>query len=189
MPIAGVDMNEGDVGRDVGVDIELDVDTVLMLSRPSPSADARDCGRPAPLCFASPKEDTDVLELDDRLVLIEEILNGEGEDVGLDNRRRAFSASFFGDGVRFSSMISTHPQVSALPVLGGGSFESSALILFSFLGLSGVLKPPEADARRLSTAAEASAFLAVELTIRRRGTRVCNLCSKLRTLARISDTI
>ena len=39
MPIAGVDMKEGDVGRDVGVDIELDVDTVLMLSRPSPSAD------------------------------------------------------------------------------------------------------------------------------------------------------
>ena len=117
------------------------------------------------------------------------MLNGDGDEVGLDSRRRAFSISFFGDGVKFSSMISTHPDVSALFALGGGSFESSWLILLNFLGFSGVLNPEDDDILKLSTADCASAFLAVELTILKRGTRVWSLCSKFRTRARISETI
>lgn len=119
---------------------------------------------------------------------------------GLEIRRFSFkrfvSLSFCGDGE--SSMMRTHPDES--PVLLFVSFwlsllsRESTLFLWDsqlvfaveefdaaeeaeLIPVVGVLKP------------ETELGLPVILGILRRGTRVCIFCSRLRTLARISETI
>jgi hypothetical protein len=119
---------------------------------------------------------------------------------GLETRRFSFkrfvSLSFCGDGE--SSMMRTHPDESPIPLfvffwLSLSSRESTLFLWDSQLVFAveefdaaeeaelipvvGVLKP------------ETELGLPVILGILRRGTRVCIFCSKLRTLARISDTI
>lgn len=93
-------------------------------------------------------------------------------------------------------MINTQPEVSAFDSLGAtldGAFffsaSKSALLLFKvpFEPLSEVA---EFIPRKFVAAlAEDSAFFPDILLIRILGTRVCNFCSRLRTRARISDTI
>lgn len=93
------------------MEMELVVDTVLVLSLPF--CDERDCGLPLPR-FASVSDMFDVFELEVLFVPIEDILKGEGDDVGLLTRLRALSLSLVGDGVKLSSMINTQPDVSPL---------------------------------------------------------------------------
>ena len=120
---------------------------------------------------------------------------------GLEIRRFSFkrfvSLSFCGDGE--SSMMRTHPDESPILLfvffwLSLLSSRESTLFLWDsqlvfaveefdaaedaeLIPVVGVLKP------------ETELGLPVMLGILRRGTRVCIFCSKLRTLARISDTI
>ena len=123
---------------------------------------------------------------------------------GLESRRfsfRRFASSSFcfcGDGE--SSMIRTQPDESPISLLAFCSLPLSLLRRESILFLwdsqlvfaveeleateeveltpvVGVVKP------------ESELGLPVMLAILKRGTRVCIFCSKLRTLARISDTI
>lgn len=119
---------------------------------------------------------------------------------GLESRRFSFRrfASFCGDGE--SSMMRTHPDESPISLFVFLSLPLSLLqresILFlwdsqlvfaveefeaaeeaELIPVVGVVKP------------EPGLGLPVMLVILKRGTRVCIFCSKLRTLARISDTI
>jgi hypothetical protein len=118
---------------------------------------------------------------------------------GLEIRRFSFkrfaSLSFCGDGE--SSMMRTHPDES--PILVFVSFWLSLLSRESTLFLSDsqlVFAVEEFDAAEEAELIpvgvvnpETELGLPVILGILRRGTRVCIFCSKLRTLARISDTI
>lgn len=136
------------------------------------------------------------------------MIEGRYGTVGEDNRRRPFSRPFssIGVGVMLSSMIKTQPELSLadvsftvvslslwpdfpLPWFDGARFFSpSKSALRRFFGAS---EPPVFIPKRLATedVAEFDAVLPDMLPIRKRGTRVCNFCSRLRTLARISDTI
>ena len=183
-PGVGTGRKVGVAGREVGVGIELVVDTVLVLSRPSP--DNRDCGRRIP-DFPRFRSVNWVLA---DLVIVE---REKGDEEGLDSRRRSFSLV----GVTFieSSMISTQPEVSALGSFAGfkGVFffsaSRSALFLFNvfFQEFSEVVA---AVLMEFTTAfAVDSAFFPEILPMRILGTRVCSFCSRLRTRARISDTI
>ena len=120
---------------------------------------------------------------------------------GLEVRRFSFkrfaSLSFCGDGE--SSMIRTHPDES--PVLLFVSFWlsllsswESTLFLWDSQLVFAVEEFDAAEEAELIPVVgvvipEIGLGLPVILGILRRGTRVCIFCSKLRTLARISDTI
>jgi len=118
MPEDGMGKNVGVDGREVGVGMELEVlvvALVLTLLRPSVEMERRDCGRRIPdamvLCaraLGARGIDDDGESEGDGMERKEE---GPG---GLDNRRRSFSLSLDGEGE--SSMISTHPEVSAAGV-------------------------------------------------------------------------
>lgn len=93
-------------------------------------------------------------------------------------------------------MINTQPEVSAFDSLGAtldGAFffsaSKSALRLFKvpFELLSEVTE--FIPSKFVAALVEDSAFFPDILLIRILGTRVCNFCSRLRTRARISDTI
>ena len=119
---------------------------------------------------------------------------------GLDSRRVSFrrfaSLSFCGDGE--SSMMRTHPEESPLFVLL--SLPLSLLRRESILFLwesQLVLAVEEFEAVEEAelipgvgvVRPDPGLGLPVMLPNLKRGTRVCIFCSKLRTLARISDTI
>ena len=120
---------------------------------------------------------------------------------GLEIRRFSFkrfaSLSFCGDGE--SSMMRTHPDESPILLFVSfwfsllSSWESTLFLWDSQL----VFAVEEFDAAEEAelipvvgvVKPETELGLPVILGILRRGTRVCIFCSKLRTLARISDTI
>ena len=118
---------------------------------------------------------------------------------GLEIRRFSFkrftSLSFCGEGE--SSMIRTHPDESPilLFVLFWLSLSSrdSTLFLWDSQLVFAVEELDAAEEAELIPVGvvkpETELGLPVILGILRRGTRVCIFCSKLRTLARISDTI
>lgn len=117
----------------------------------------------------------------------------------LDNLRLSFpffSLSFCGEGE--SSIINTQPAASSLPL----DFLSGSLSLLRrdstlFLWDSQLVFAVETldvteDEELIGVAVpmlEVTLWRPVRLAIRRRGTRVWIFCSRLRTLARISDTI
>lgn len=110
-----------------------------------------------------------------------------------------FSLSFCGEGE--SSMIKTQPDVSSLfPLFSNFLLDSLSLLRRDstlFLWDSQLVLAVDAfeateDEELIGVAVpviEATLWRPVRLAIRRRGTRVWIFCSRLRTRARISDTI
>lgn len=122
---------------------------------------------------------------------------------GLETRLRSFSVSLTGDGE--SSMIRTHPEVSAagvrfalvsisaLRLTGTGLFQSSPLVrrdVDRFVVI-GVVATGDSGLAVLGLMVDASKPFGrpVTLPIRNRGTRVWIFCSNILTRARISVTI
>lgn len=131
----------------------------------------------------------DVFELDVRCVLLEDMLNGEGDEVGELSRRRSLSLSLSGEGLMLSSIMSTQPEVSPSRA-AFRSYSKSALCLFNLV-FSGVLNSddPFGIPWLVAVAGAVSDFFMEILPIRKRGTRVCSRCSRFLTRARISETI
>ena len=117
----------------------------------------------------------------------------------LDNLRLPFaffSLSFCGEGE--SSIIKTQPAASSLPLdfLSGSLSllrrDSTLFLWDSQLVLAVETLEVTEDEELIGVAVpmlEMTLWRPVRLAIRRRGTRVWIFCSRLRTLARISDTI
>ena len=119
---------------------------------------------------------------------------------GLETRRFSFkrfvSLSFCGDGE--SSIMRTHPDESPIALfvffwLSLSSRESTLFLWDSQLVFAVEEFEAAEEAELIPVVGvanpETELGLPVILGILRRGTRVCIFCSKLRTLARISDTI
>lgn len=164
-------------------------------------ADNRDCGRRRPefivlwprvLALLAPNVGDGIEDGPGR--------NAVGAD-GLETRRRSLSFWFGGDGE--SSMIRTHPDESPGSLFVSSSLSplrlESALRLLERLSqlvfaVEALLEDEDEDEgpELFITVDEASELVLgrpVILPIRNRGTRVWIFCSKLRTRARISDTI
>lgn len=131
--------------------------------------------------------------------------NAVGPPEGLDILRLSRSFSFGGDGDGESSMMRTHPEESPLDSFAFLSDPLSLLRLESALRLLARLSQlvfavePLLDddddddtlafAARVDIARVLALGLPVMLPIRNLGTRVWIFCSRLRTRARISETI
>ena len=182
-------------GLEDGVGMELVVLVVALvpiLLRPSVETESLDCGRRMPvgitLCDRAlgallllPVEEGESIEEEDMG------RNAVGAEGGLDVRRRSFSLSLIGDGE--SSMIRTHPDVSAPPgvvALPGVLFSASKspLCLRDF-GIVANRSSRECEDEDVDGAGEAEAFTGtggggialaalrlVTLPMRSRGTRV-----------------
>lgn len=147
----------------------------------------------APLSFGTVG---DVAEVD---ALGRKVVGAEG----LETRLRSFSVSLIGDGE--SSIISTHPEVSAagvrlafvsisaLRLTGTGLFRSSPLARRDAdrFVVTGVVATGEYGPPGVERIVDASKPFGRPFTlpIRNRGTRVWIFCSKILTRARISVTI
>jgi hypothetical protein len=126
-PADGTGRNVGVAGREVGVGIELVVAVVLRLA-----PERRDCGRRIPVFVLLNKElPLSLCNVGDTADVEAPRRKAVGAD-GLEVRLRSLSESFTGDGE--SSMIRTHPDVSAAGVLA--AFVSMSALRLARLGFT-----------------------------------------------------
>jgi hypothetical protein len=126
-PADGTGRNVGVAGREVGVGIELVVAVVLRLA-----PERRDCGRRIPAFVLLNKElPLSLCDVGDTADVEAPRRKAVGAE-GLEVRLRSLSASFTGDGE--SSIMSTHPDVSAAGVLA--AFVSMSALLLTRLGFT-----------------------------------------------------